>query len=194
MTEPVQAKHLLLDARRRAGLTQQELARLAATSQSAIAAYESGARQPTLPVLQRLIEAAGFSVSLDISPTRTLFRLADLATLIRDQPDENVRLRLFFEFLRGADEAGDNLILLISAAPPTTGDLRYDALLAAAAEHLSTHAGIPTPSWALNPDRAFDGFWWVSDLPSARAQALVHSPASYRRRGVLIDRRDLEAA
>jgi len=41
--------------------------------------------------------------------------------------------------------------------------------------------------------RFLETAWWVSSLPSAKVQALVHSPASFRRRGVMIDRRDLEA-
>lgn len=188
------AGSVLAEARRRAGLTQRELAHLASTSQSAVAAYESGTRQPTVPVLRRMIEAAGFRVILDLQPRPSLFRLADLATLMRDRPDETTRLRLFFEFLRGAAEAADDLIVLLSAEPAPVGDRRFDALLAAAAEHLAVHAGLPVPTWSLDPDRVVDGFWWVSDLPSARTQALVHAPASFRRRGVLLDSHDLEAA
>lgn len=191
---PQTAGRILGDARRRAGLAQHDLARLASTSQSAIAAYEAGARQPTLPVLRRMAGAAGFKVELELVPRADLFRLADLASLIRDQPDEKTRLRLFFEFLRGAAEAGDELILLINAEPPPAGDPRYDALIASAAEHLAVHAQLPTPAWALEPERTVNGFWWVSNLPSARTQALAHAPASFRRRGVLIDRRDLEAS
>ena len=51
---------LIRDARLRAGITQHQLAVRAETSQAAIAAYESGARQPTLPTLYRVIAAAGF--------------------------------------------------------------------------------------------------------------------------------------
>lgn len=47
------------DARRLAGLTQSELAERAGTSQAAISAYESGAKQPTVATLDRLLAAAG---------------------------------------------------------------------------------------------------------------------------------------
>jgi hypothetical protein len=53
---------LVADARLRAGLTQAELANRAGTVQSAIAAYEAGRRQPTLPTLYRLLAAAGFDL------------------------------------------------------------------------------------------------------------------------------------
>jgi len=56
----VVAGSLIEDARYQAGLSQEALARKAGTSQSSIAAYESGGRQPTLPTLYRILEAAGY--------------------------------------------------------------------------------------------------------------------------------------
>lgn len=47
-------------ARRRAGFTQAELARRAATSQAAISAYESGHKHPSVRTLSRLLAATGF--------------------------------------------------------------------------------------------------------------------------------------
>lgn len=51
------AAALIRTARHRAGLSQRELGRRARTSQAAIARYESGAVDPTLRTLQRLIRA-----------------------------------------------------------------------------------------------------------------------------------------
>ena len=59
---------LIIDARSRAGLTQAQLAERARTAQSAIAAYESGRRQPTLPTLYRLLAAAGFELRARLAP------------------------------------------------------------------------------------------------------------------------------
>ncbi len=53
---------LIADARSRAGMTQAELAARAHTVQSAVAAYEAGRRQPTLPTLYRILAAAGFDL------------------------------------------------------------------------------------------------------------------------------------
>jgi transcriptional regulator with XRE-family HTH domain len=50
---------LIAAARRRAGLTQAELARRAHTSQPVISAYEHGRRDPTVGTLRRLIAATG---------------------------------------------------------------------------------------------------------------------------------------
>lgn len=53
------AAQLLLQARTQAGLSQRALAEAARTSQSAVAAIESGRKQPTVATLERLLQAAG---------------------------------------------------------------------------------------------------------------------------------------
>jgi hypothetical protein len=50
---------LVRDARRRAGMTQAQLAHHAGITQSVVSAYESNRREPSLPVLLRLIAATG---------------------------------------------------------------------------------------------------------------------------------------
>lgn len=49
----------LRDARRRAGLTQAELARRAGTSQATISAYEHASKAPSVETLGRLLAATG---------------------------------------------------------------------------------------------------------------------------------------
>ena len=57
---------LLRQARKRAALSQVDLASRAGVTQSVISAYESGQRQPSLPALTRLIDAAGFELTLGL--------------------------------------------------------------------------------------------------------------------------------
>lgn len=47
------------EARRRCGLTQEELARRVGTSQEAISAYENGRREPSLSTFRRVLAATG---------------------------------------------------------------------------------------------------------------------------------------
>ncbi|MEX1009389.1 MAG: helix-turn-helix transcriptional regulator [Acidimicrobiia bacterium] len=61
------AGDLLRLARAKAGLTQSELAARAGVAQSLVSAYENGRRQPTLPVLKRLVAAAGFELRARLS-------------------------------------------------------------------------------------------------------------------------------
>ncbi|WP_460683016.1 helix-turn-helix domain-containing protein [Modestobacter lapidis] len=53
------AGSLVREARRRAGMTQTQLADRAGITQSVVSAYESGRREPSLPVLLSLIAATG---------------------------------------------------------------------------------------------------------------------------------------
>lgn len=70
--------------------------------------------------------------------------------------------------------------------PPTTGDARYDAYLAAVAEHLSAADGLAAPDWVYGVDRFLERFWFLSEVPGFRAVQIVQSPAAFRRRGIFI--------
>lgn len=125
-----------------------------------------------------------------VAPTHAL-SLTDAAQAMIRTTDDRTRLRIFFEFSRGADESGLAALPLVRIEPPTTGDQRYDALLAAIAEHIATRYGLPGPLWSITADRFLHSPWWVSTLASARSQALLWTPASFRRRGIYLDRHDL---
>ena len=74
---------LLIAAREKSGLTQTQMARIAKTSQSAIAAYEAGDREPTVPVLQRMLAATGHNLMIAFEADRNIYRVAVLARDIR---------------------------------------------------------------------------------------------------------------
>ncbi|MGL4745123.1 MAG: helix-turn-helix domain-containing protein [Dermatophilaceae bacterium] len=67
------ATTVLEQARRRAGLSQSELAERAHTSRTAVSAYENGHKSPSLGTLERLLAAAGFEV--DMQPTVAFARV-----------------------------------------------------------------------------------------------------------------------
>lgn len=75
-----------------AGRTQQDLAALAGTSQSAIAAYEGDRKSPTWRTLERLARAAGFEVDVRFVPSltreerRSLLLHAAVAARLRAEP------------------------------------------------------------------------------------------------------------
>lgn len=64
---PTLAAGLIRLARDKAQLTQGELAERAGMSQQAVSAYETGRKEPTVPTLQRLIEAAGFEMRIQLA-------------------------------------------------------------------------------------------------------------------------------
>jgi transcriptional regulator with XRE-family HTH domain len=62
------AARTLRDARRRARLSQAEVAARARTSQSTVSAYESGAKQPSLATLTRLLAVTGRRLTAETVP------------------------------------------------------------------------------------------------------------------------------
>lgn len=62
------AGNLIKLARHDGRLSQRELAKRAATSQAAIAAYEAGRRSPTLETLTRIVRAAGQDLRIQVVP------------------------------------------------------------------------------------------------------------------------------
>jgi transcriptional regulator with XRE-family HTH domain len=65
---PSTAAALLQLARRRAGLSQRELAERAGVPPTMISAYERDLRQPTVATLLRLLRAAGFDLRMQLVP------------------------------------------------------------------------------------------------------------------------------
>ncbi|HUI85260.1 MAG TPA: helix-turn-helix transcriptional regulator [Candidatus Binatia bacterium] len=58
----------VIEARKRAGLTQQQLARKMGTTQPAVARLESGTTRPSLRTLERLAKATGSRLLISFQP------------------------------------------------------------------------------------------------------------------------------
>ncbi len=71
-------------------------------------------------------------------------------------------------------------------------DARWDAFLAAYVEHLCWHDGVDPPAWVFDDDRYLNEFWYpATSSPTLRVEAVVHSPAAFEVRGVLMSDREL---
>lgn len=117
------------EARTRAGLSQEEMARRAAVTQSVISAYESGRRQPSFPTLHRLIEATGHVVRAEVVPAPAAPLSGPLGVRIRERrtelltaaADYGVRnLRVFGSVARGV-ERPDSDVDIAADLPPDLG-------------------------------------------------------------------------
>jgi predicted nucleotidyltransferase/DNA-binding XRE family transcriptional regulator len=114
---------ILRRARRRAGLTQVELAAKAGMTQSVISAYESGRRQPSLPTLEALVEAAGFDLTIGLrrssdrrgqltGPLGQRVRRHRAALVAAAQTHGVSNLRVFGSVARGEEGPGSDIDLL----------------------------------------------------------------------------------
>lgn len=115
---------LIREARSAAGMTQTELAKRARTSQSAIAAYESGAKIPTVATLERLLRAAG--AELTASPARGGQRTTRLSRLLHERRQEILEVaadhhasnvRVFGSIARGEETDRSDVDLLVDMEP-----------------------------------------------------------------------------
>lgn len=59
---------LIVEARKRAGLTQAQLAERMGTHQSVVARWENGGTTPTCETVVRAVRAAGFDLGVSLSP------------------------------------------------------------------------------------------------------------------------------
>lgn len=118
--------------------------------------------------------------------------VARLGALMTDA-DESRRWRLVAEFLEDyRHEPPEARHALLSDSPLPTGDEHWDVFLAALAEHIAARDGHPAPVWT--EERVLRRFWFPFNTRSARADAIVHAPAAFRRRGVYISPQELEVA
>lgn len=106
---------------------------------------------------------------------------------------ERVRWKLVWEFLEEYRwEAADTQVDLLRAEPRSVGDERWDALLAALAEHLCAQHNLAPPDWT--GSRVLRRAWFPAELAIQRADALVRAPAAFRKHGVYLSAHDLKAA
>ena len=100
---------ILRRSRRRAGLTQRQLAEAAGTSAAAVCLYESGARVPRADTLIRLIAATGASLSLSasgpnpvdgVAANHSLQAALELAAALPYVPSREMQAPVFAELAR----------------------------------------------------------------------------------------------
>jgi hypothetical protein len=119
--------------------------------------------------------------------------LAELAGGLAKAADDGVRWKLVWEFLEEYRWETDEVqVSLLQDEPAEAGDERWDALLAALAEHLAAGHDLAPPRWT--EPRILQLPWFPAQLRVQRAEALVWAPAAFRKHGVYLSARDLDAA
>lgn len=93
MKRSIAPARLVREARRRARLSQRELARRAGTAQSVVARIERGQTDPATETLERLLHEAGFRLSVELVPRREAVShmLADVPRILSLTPEQRLR-------------------------------------------------------------------------------------------------------
>lgn len=132
MIGDVNVGQLIRDARKRARLSQAALGARAATSQPAVARYESGSATPSLSTLERLLAACGNRLVLgtDVATSRSRGRLGKRRSRAIAQGRERLleaarrhgvrEIRVFGSVARGHDNEQSDIDLLVDLEPRRT--------------------------------------------------------------------------
>jgi hypothetical protein len=117
---------------------------------------------------------------------QTLARTGALvARALREGEDPFIPIRDFVDDYRRLPPA--DRPRLVAEAPPWTGDARYDAYLAAMAEHFASEDGHAPPAWVERPERFLDRAWFREPRVGFWPMALAQAPPAFRRRYVYIE-------
>jgi transcriptional regulator with XRE-family HTH domain len=96
---------LVREARKRAALTQAQLAERAGTTQSAIARLESGRTSPSLEDVERLLRLCGLQLVVELAPYDDS-DIVQAEARLRRSPDERIaELQAGLEFTRELQHA-----------------------------------------------------------------------------------------
>lgn len=120
--DPLDPAVLITHARKVSGLTQQQLAARAGTSQSAIARYENGKASPSVDTLARVLKANGLKLVVQMVPAPISDLSSARAKLLREKRGDILKLarkyevqnvRVFGSVARGQDDEKSDIDFLV---------------------------------------------------------------------------------
>lgn len=114
--------------------------------------------------------------------------IADEVSQCLASGDQALARRLIFRFIEHYDRANwTDRSRMVEERPDSTGSTKLDAMLAATVEFACATHRVASPSWVNEPEYFLDQFWFVSEISSLEADAMVHSPISYARRSIFLN-------
>lgn len=122
MARRSRAAELVREARARAGLSQAALGERAGVAQSVVSSYESGAREPSLAMLSKLVLAAGLELDITVRKPRLRRFLGPVGRKVDANREALLEIldrhlvtdpRVFGSVARGDDRLDSDLDLLV---------------------------------------------------------------------------------
>ncbi len=182
------AARLVRTSRRAAGLTQSDLASRAHDHQPAISAIESGLRDAGIGLVQKLLHATDHTVIALPTSSRPVNEAADAIYVALRNGDSELALR---EVVQLSDdlqrESGSIRVALTACPPPSTGDHRFDALVASVVDYWLAQEQLPRAQWLLKPDLFLTQPWFIDDLTELHQHAKESTDQAFSARNVFVD-------
>ena len=110
---------------------------------------------------------------------------------LADNRSKGDMLRAVRQFVMDANRTSD-VVQLLEVDPGSTGDVRWDALVAGVVENIAFRRNSKVPSWTGHPNRFLATWWFVTDFHRLHPTAFVETPAAIANRGVFLRRSSLE--
>jgi transcriptional regulator with XRE-family HTH domain len=145
---------LIRGARRESNLTQQALADRSGATQPSIADIERSAHDTRVENLERLLAAAGHRIIALPTLARTVAEWGDYirAELCTERHSEEIAFRSLVGLSDDLASAPETIrTALCVTSPVNTGDVRFDAAIAAVVDHHLSSANLPVPEWVRLP-------------------------------------------
>jgi y4mF family transcriptional regulator len=186
-------------ARRARGLTQAELAKRAGVGRQWLVTVERGHPRAEFGLLTAVLNELGLELATNgTTPVRRVGRptVAETATAIREElirGDEDFALRLVARCVADLRSLSDSAeIESFLAQPPSSGDQRWDTLLAASIGRQCRRQGITAPRWTHAP--ALPSWWFPVPDRLLVARTMQRTPIDLSARGIWLDAAALESA
>ena len=185
-------------ARRARGLTQAQLADRAGVGRQWLVALEKGHDRAELGKVISVMGALGLTLTArEDTPApanRTWLTAADAADGIREElerSDTDFALRLLGRALREFGQLTDPAEqAAFLAEPASTGDHRWDTLLAATVRRACRKAGVRAPEWTRT--RPLASWWFPVYDPILTARTMQRTPVDLSTKGIWLDERALQ--
>ena len=177
----------LKSARLSAGISQSEIARRTSLYQANISEIENGFTNPNMSTVEEYLSALGLKL---IPVSRSIPSIQEFALemgLALTQKKSERTLRLLIEFVNQVKKLNrDDFIFATTSRPTSTGDERYDALLAATVEYLHVERKLPRPNWVTASRYKLREPWIVDKYATKQDNLGKITPKQFLDRNILI--------
>jgi hypothetical protein len=144
-----------------------------------------------------LLDAIGLGVTLTSEYVDNRSNAKETAKSIGQTLAANNEHRAFLTWLVLLDDlkavTSVRLVELIQDPPTTTGNSRYDALIAGLVEYVCLTKGVAPPTWVDDPWRTTEG-WCISGISDLAEIERKESPPPFSKRGVYLVEQSLTRA
>jgi len=183
---------LLKSLRKSVGISQTELALKSKTFQANLSSIENANTDPGLSTIENYLIVLGYSL-IPVPTTKPC--VADFSITIAEAitaGKDSKAYRLFIQLNDNLTSLEPGLCHALSLTPPPpTGDLRYDALIAALVDFHLSKTSLPVPVWVNEPARKLPAKWIVDLYETSEAKLIKKTPKEFLRRNILIDEAEL---